>query len=83
MPDKRIYNFQIPRTTPTIGLKKVTFLVVNEVHTLPLTYKTMMIMAVAMTMIKTMTMTKEIFVPNSISSCRPANFNEYAPHVFH
>ena len=24
-PDKRIYNFRIPRTTPTHGLKKVTF----------------------------------------------------------
>ena len=24
-PDKRIYNFQIPRTTPTNGLKKLLF----------------------------------------------------------
>ena len=32
MSDKRIYHFQIPRTTPTNDLKKVIFLVVYEVY---------------------------------------------------
>ena len=32
MPDKRIYDFQIPRTTLTNGLKKVTFQWVYEVR---------------------------------------------------
>ena len=32
MPDMKIYNFQIPRTTPTDGLKKLLFLEVNEVR---------------------------------------------------
>ena len=32
MPDKRIYNFQTPRTIPTNGLKKWPFLVLYEVY---------------------------------------------------
>ena len=32
MPDKRIYHFQIPRTTPTNGLKNLLFQGVYEVR---------------------------------------------------
>ena len=39
MPDKRIYNFQIPRTTPTNGLKKLLFQGVYEVRKGPPLWK--------------------------------------------
>ena len=36
---KRIYNFQMPRTTPTIGLKKASFLGASEVRKGPPLWK--------------------------------------------
>ena len=39
MPDMRIYNFQIPRTTPTNGLKKLLFQGVYEVRKGPPLWK--------------------------------------------